>query len=102
MQAFHKSRVVKKKAGRVKRLGRKANFTTVEDSGMAAVRLRKIASTAVRQAAHENRRHGLAAIVIRGNQVIKVDNNKIEEVLSTLEKSRHTYRAGQVFYARKG
>jgi len=80
----------------------KSSFAQIEDSRNAIDKIRKIASAAVRMAADNNRQHGLAAIVIRANQVIKVKDNS-EQVIATINKKpRRQYKTGEVLYARKG
>jgi hypothetical protein len=86
----------------IMRRANKSNFISVEDSPYAVRKLRRIAGSAVKLAAAENRRHGLDAIVIRDNQVIKVDAHNHENVIATLRKGIGKYTRDQVFYARKG
>ena len=79
----------------------KSSFASVEDSRNAVSKLRKIAGAAVKLAAEENRKLGLAAIIIRNNQVIQIDSQKQEKVIATLKQEDRKYKPGQVFYARK-
>ncbi len=79
----------------------KSSFTEIEDSNKASQRIYKIARIAVKKAAKDNRKHGLPAIVIRGNQIFKAEADK-EHLIATLKKQTPQYRVGQVLYARKG
>lgn len=97
-----RTKIIKRSANRIlaKPLSQRS-FTEIEDSDKAAQRIYKIARKAVKKAADENRKHGLAAIIIRGNQVFKAEANTEHEI-ATLKKQTPQYRIGQVLYARKG
>lgn len=65
------------------RTARQLNFHRVEDSKGATQKIHNKALLAVKRAAKENRRHGLAANIIRGNQVNQVAPGRKEAVVAT-------------------